>query len=106
MGQIVSGEPACVVAPERLAALDSRVSLEVSPQAFARRLRQEIDEQLPGDLGPWLRNLGELRREVLAAHPAGEERKLLLHQLAHREVCDSRDCPARKFAFETGEIHA
>lgn len=74
--------------------------------AFAQRLRQEIDEQLPGDLGSWLHSLGKLRRELLAAYPVTEERKLLLHRLAQREVCDSRDCPARKFAFESKEVNA
>src|ERR1017187_7500580 len=66
--------------------------------AFAQRLRREIDEQLPDDLGPWLQALGELRREVLATHPPGEDRKLLLHQLAQRQVCESRSCPSRLLA--------
>ena len=55
----------------------------------------EIDAQLPSDLGPWLASLGDLRREVLAAMPAGDERKALLHELAHRQVCDAPTCPAR-----------
>jgi siroheme synthase-like protein len=63
--------------------------------AFAQRLRQELEEQLPADLGPWLASLGALRREVLDAYPAGEDRKRLLHSLAHREVCDLKTCPAR-----------
>ena len=86
--------------------LQIAVSTAGESPAFAQQLRQEIDEQLPGDLGPWLRSLGELRREVLAAYPAGEERKLLLHRLAHREVCDARECPARKFALESKEVCA
>jgi siroheme synthase-like protein len=86
--------------------LQIAISTAGESPAFAQCLRHEIDEQLPTDLGPWLRNLGELRREVLAAYPAGEERKLLLQQLAHREVCESRDCPARKFALESKEICA
>jgi len=67
--------------------------------AVAQRLRREIDEQLPEDLGPWLENLGALRREVLALHPRSESRKLLLHQLAHRELCDSTSCPSRQMAL-------
>lgn len=86
--------------------LQIAISTAGESPAFAQRLRQEIDEQLPGDLGPWLHSLGELRREVLAAYPAGEERKLLLHRLAHREVCGSRDCAARKVAFESKEACA
>jgi len=82
----------------------SRGSLQVAistsgeSPAFAQRLRREIDEQLPEDLAPWLEQVGELRREVLATHSAGEERKLLLHQLAQIPVCDSFDCPARRLA--------
>jgi uroporphyrin-III C-methyltransferase/precorrin-2 dehydrogenase/sirohydrochlorin ferrochelatase len=82
----------------------SRGSLQVvistageSP-AFAQRLRREIDEQLPDDLGPWLENLGRLRREILATHPPGDPRRLLLHQLAHRELCKSESCPSRQMA--------
>jgi siroheme synthase-like protein len=86
--------------------LQIAISTAGESPALAQRLRQEIDEQLPRDLGPWLRDLGQLRREVLAAHPATEKRKLLLHQLAQREVCESRECPARKFAFESKEVCA
>ncbi len=86
--------------------LQVAISTAGESPALAQRLRREIDEQLPADLGPWLRSLGQLRREVLAAYPASEERKLLLHQLAKREVCESRDCLARKFAFESKEACA
>ncbi|HEX3471948.1 MAG TPA: bifunctional precorrin-2 dehydrogenase/sirohydrochlorin ferrochelatase [Silvibacterium sp.] len=78
--------------------LQIAISTAGESPALAQRLRREIDEQLPGDLGPWLHDLGELRREVLAAWPASEERKLLLHALAQRDVCESRECPARKLA--------
>src|SRR5271155_4488136 len=85
---------------------DLRIAISTAGEspALAQRLRREIDEQLPHDLGPWLHDLGELRREVLAVHPAGEERKLLLHKLAQRDVCESRECPARKLAFERKEV--
>ncbi len=86
--------------------LQIAISTAGESPALAQRLRREIDEQLPGDLGPWLRNLGQLRREVIAAHPSGDERKLLLHQLAQRDVCDSSDCPSRKLALEHKEVLA
>jgi len=66
--------------------------------AVAQRLRREIDEQLPDDLGPWLADLGELRRQVLVTHPRSEERKLLLHELAQRQICDSALCSTRQLA--------
>ncbi len=80
--------------------LQIAISTAGESPAFAQRLRREIDEQLPQDLGPWLASLGELRREILATHPRTEERKLLLHELAHRQLCDSTTCPSRQLAKE------
>jgi uroporphyrin-III C-methyltransferase len=83
----------------------SRGSLQVAistggeSPSVAQRLRREIDEQLPLDLGPWLENLGRLRREILATHPRGEARKLLLHQLAQRQLCASPNSPTRQMAL-------
>ncbi len=79
--------------------LQIAISTAGESPALAQRLRREIHEQLPEDLGPWLANLGKLRRDVMAAYPAGEERKLLLHQLAQRSVCDLATCPSRQLAF-------
>jgi uroporphyrin-III C-methyltransferase/precorrin-2 dehydrogenase/sirohydrochlorin ferrochelatase len=78
--------------------LQIAISTAGESPAFAQRLRREIDEQLPADLGPWLANVGELRRDVLATHPRSEERKLLLHELAHRQICDSPACSTRLLA--------
>jgi uroporphyrin-III C-methyltransferase/precorrin-2 dehydrogenase/sirohydrochlorin ferrochelatase len=83
--------------------LQIAVSTAGESPAFAQRLRREIDEQLPQDLGHWLENLGELRREVLATHPSGEERKLLLHELAQRRNCDSALCSTRQIAKQGRE---
>jgi uroporphyrin-III C-methyltransferase/precorrin-2 dehydrogenase/sirohydrochlorin ferrochelatase len=78
--------------------LQIAISTAGESPAVAQRLRREIDAQLPEDLGGWLAKLGELRREVLAAHPRGEERRLLLHELAAREICDSALCGTRELA--------
>jgi uroporphyrin-III C-methyltransferase/precorrin-2 dehydrogenase/sirohydrochlorin ferrochelatase len=77
-------------------ALQIAISTAGESPAFAQRLRREIDEQLPEDLGPWLDSLGRLRREVLAAQPPGESRRLLLHQLALRPLCEAASCPSRQ----------
>lgn len=79
-------------------ALQIAISTSGESPAVAQRLRREIDAQLPQDVGPWLTQLGELRREVLSTHPAGEERKTLLHMLAQRQLCESASCPTRLLA--------
>jgi uroporphyrin-III C-methyltransferase len=78
--------------------LQIAISTAGESPALAQRLRREIDEQLPVDLGPWLAQLGALRREVLATHERGEERRLLLHELAQRQICDSALCATRQLA--------
>ncbi len=78
--------------------LQIAISTAGESPSLAQRLRREIDEQLPQDLGPWLETIGELRREVLATHPRSEERRLILHELAERQVCDSPTCSTRQLA--------
>jgi siroheme synthase-like protein len=68
--------------------------------ALAQRLRQKLEALLDEGTGPWLERLGALRRQVLAAHPAGEKRNDLLRTLATREVCDAPYCPSRAMALE------
>ena len=68
--------------------------------ALAQKLRKEINELLPRDAGDWLAELGNLRREVLAAEPLNESRNQLLHTLASREVCSYDACPSRTMARE------
>ncbi len=76
--------------------LQIAISTAGESPALAQRLRKEIDAQLAPDLGSWLKQLGELRREVLQHRGAGEERKVLLHQLASLPLCELPACPARQ----------
>ena len=80
--------------------LQIAISTAGESPALAQRLRKEINAQLPLDTGEWLTELGRLRREVTAVEPVGEERKLLLHELASREVCGFDGCPSRMRARE------
>jgi precorrin-2 dehydrogenase/sirohydrochlorin ferrochelatase len=80
--------------------LQIAISTAGASPALAQRLRKEINAQLPLDLGDWLTDLGNLRREVTQTEPLNEERKLLLHQLAQREVCGYEACPSRLLARE------
>jgi uroporphyrin-III C-methyltransferase len=85
----------------RRGALHVAISTSGESPAFAQRLRDEIEEQLPAELGPWLENLGQLRRQILATHPSGEPRRILLRQLAHRPLCASEDGPSQPLAFDS-----
>jgi precorrin-2 dehydrogenase / sirohydrochlorin ferrochelatase len=78
--------------------LQIAISTAGASPALAQRLRKEINAQLPLDVGDWLEDLGNLRREVVQMEPLNEERRLLLHQLAQREVCGYEECPSRVMA--------
>lgn len=78
--------------------LQIAISTSGESPALAQRLREEIGEQLPLDLGPWLNELGALRREIRSAAPPGPGRNRLLHELARRPLCPLPECPARQYA--------
>jgi precorrin-2 dehydrogenase/sirohydrochlorin ferrochelatase len=79
--------------------LQIAISTAGESPALAQRLRREIDERLDPSLGDWLGTVGALRREILADSPASDARKSALHQLAHVQVCESAECPARRAAW-------
>ena len=80
--------------------LQIAISTAGASPALAQRLRKELNAALPPDLGAWLGELGNLRREVLQLEPLNEARKQLLHTLATREVCGFDSCPSRAYARE------
>lgn len=80
--------------------LQIAISTAGNSPALAQQLRKELNEQLPLDLGEWLTDLGNLRREVVAAEPLNESRRLILHELAKRQVCAYDQCPSRLLARE------
>ncbi len=82
----------------RRGSLQIAISTAGESPAVAQGLRREIDAALPHDMGPWLEQLGVLRRDVLTMHPRSEARKSLLHTLAHRQLCESAQCPSRVMA--------
>jgi precorrin-2 dehydrogenase/sirohydrochlorin ferrochelatase len=79
---------------------DLQIAISTAGQspALAQRLRKELNAALPLDMGTWLAELGNLRREVLQLEPLNEARKNLLHDLASREVCGFDACPSRAYA--------
>lgn len=85
--------------------LQIAISTAGESPALAQQLRKELNEQLPKDVGPWVMELGRLRREVLGMEPLGETRKLLLHTLAQRDVCGAEACPSRAMARAHAREH-
>lgn len=91
--------------------LQIAISTAGKSPALAQRLKAELEHNLAPDMGRWLDDLGDLRREVLQALPASESRKQILHWLAAREVCPATDCPARREALSSalgqapGQVH-
>jgi precorrin-2 dehydrogenase/sirohydrochlorin ferrochelatase len=85
--------------------LQIAISTAGASPALAQQLRKDLNTQLPLDLGDWLTDLGNLRREVVAAEPLNESRRLLLHELAQREVCGYDQCPSRQLAREHARIN-
>ena len=78
--------------------LQIAISTAGASPALAQRLRKELNAALPMDLGAWLGEVGNLRREVLQLEPLNDARKQLLHTLATREVCGYDACPSRAYA--------
>jgi siroheme synthase-like protein len=76
--------------------LQVAISTAGKSPALSQLLRKEIDAMLPEDAGAWLDAIGEIRAEILATMPPGDERKFRLHKLAQRDACAAPDCPARK----------
>ena len=75
--------------------LQIAISTAGESPAVAQRLRREIDARLSADIGPWLRDLGTFRREVLATLPPGDARKALLHGVVERQFFESSSTPSR-----------
>lgn len=74
--------------------LQIAISTAGESPAVAQQVRREIDARLALDIGPWLKELGAFRREVLATLPQGEARKALLHGVAERQFFESSSTPS------------
>lgn len=83
--------------------LQVAISTAGESPALAQRLRVELEASLDANLGLWLRELGHLRRQILATEPSSDARKSSLHRLASQESWEiwlarrsSGDAPARE----------
>ena len=70
----------------RRAALQIAISTAGESPALAQRIRRDLEESLDQSLGSQVREIGEIRRKVLAAQPASDERKQFLHLLAQHGI--------------------
>lgn len=63
--------------------LQIAISTSGESPALAQRIRREIEDSLEASFGDWVDEIGERRREIIATVPPSDERKRLLHRLAH-----------------------
>lgn len=65
--------------------LQIAISTSGESPALAQRIRREIEDSLDAAFGDWVEEIGERRHEIIAAVPSSDQRKRLLHRLAHSE---------------------
>lgn len=66
--------------------LQIAISTAGESPALAQRIRQELEEALDESLGSQVRQIGEIRRRILASAPPSAERKHLLQLLARHGI--------------------
>lgn len=70
--------------------LQIAISTSGESPALAQRIRREIEDSLDTSLGDWVDEIGARRREIIAALPPSDDRKRLLHRLAHSDPSVAR----------------
>ncbi|HTC94078.1 MAG TPA: siroheme synthase CysG [Terriglobales bacterium] len=72
---------------------DLQIAISTGGQspALAQQLRVQLENQFGPEYAERVADLGHQRREILATHPPGEDRKKLLHQLAQQGLEQALD---------------
>lgn len=65
--------------------LQIAISTSGESPALAQRIRLELEASLEEPVADWVEKIGEARREILASVPPTDDRKKLLHRLAHSD---------------------
>lgn len=67
---------------------DLQIAISTSGQSpsLAQKLRQQLDRQFSPAYGPWVAELGETRKLVLASDLVAQQKSELLHSLASRQA--------------------
>jgi len=68
--------------------LQIAISTSGESPALAQRIRRELEDSLGESVGPWLEEIGEIRREVLASEPPSDDRRKFLHRLTYVDPAD------------------
>lgn len=76
--------------------LQIAISTAGESPALAQRIRRELEASLDESLGGQVREIGSLRRRILATQAESAERKQLLHLLAYRGIALSRKRGTKK----------
>ena len=71
---------------------DLQVAISTAGQspAFAQLLRRELERLLDSGLGAWLKQVGRIRRRILARRGPSDRRTQLLHRIANRNPFAAR----------------
>jgi precorrin-2 dehydrogenase / sirohydrochlorin ferrochelatase len=65
--------------------LQIAISTSGESPALAHRIRLELEESLDEPIAEWVEKIGKARREIIESVPPSDERKKLLHRLAHTD---------------------
>lgn len=71
--------------------LQIAISTSGESPALAQRIRREVEDSLDTSFGDWIEEIGERRREIIAALPPSDDRKRLLHRLAQSEAATTNE---------------
>ena len=81
---------------------DLQIAISTNGQSpsLAQKIRQQLERQFGAGYAPWVAELGETRRLVLASNLDPKKKSELLHSLASREALKAAlaEHPARKHA--------
>lgn len=87
---------------------DLQIAISTNGQspALAQRLRRELEIQFCSEYGPWLEELGRLRKQLFAGKIDAEERRRRLHELAGRAPFEEARCSRfdSRFDSEAGSL--
>ncbi len=69
----------------RRGSLQIAISTAGRSPALARRLRIEMEQQFGPEYVAWVEHVGEMRKQILRRHVAGDERRKLMDEIASPE---------------------